>query len=57
MRLTAASLFVDDGMGANAAAGLAPTGDRAYLGALSQVDTNWTQGWTVGLDDSLWIAK
>lgn len=39
------SMMVND-----AAVGITPV-QRAYLGALSQGDTDWTQGWTYGLHD------
>jgi len=39
-----------------------PEGDRTYLGALSNIGTDWTKGWTYGLHDgnraeALWIEK
>ena len=39
-----------------------PQGDRTYLGALSNMGTDWTKGWTYGLHDgnraeALWFEK
>lgn len=45
----------------DAAVGISPV-ERAYLGALSQGDTDWTLGWTYGLHDgsraqALWFEQ
>ena len=50
------SMVVND-----AAVGITPI-ERAYLGALSQGDTDWTQGWTYGLHEGsrgqdLWFEQ
>ncbi|WP_295797664.1 serine/threonine protein kinase [uncultured Microbulbifer sp.] len=55
------SIATDSMMVNDAAVGITPV-ERAYLGALSLGDTDWTQGWTYGLHEgsraqALWFEQ